>query len=220
MSTTVAVTNDPEGALAATADVVLPLHAGIEEGGVACLTFQATLAVLQLVAGRFTGAGPGVDELRPAVDAAAALRAGGASGSTSWRIASPPRPRRTRSPRQSGSIRAPVGADAAGGAAARCRRHRDGRLAPRRRLPVQAAGLHGAPLPRLAIRQRRPRVRARALVDDIAVGADVDGAAPNIPLDRGRGRLVALLMETGVDELAAAELWRRGVDRGDPALVP
>ena len=64
----------PTGALAATADVVLPLHAGVEEGGVACLTFQATLAVLQLLAGRVTGAGPGTDELRPAVDAAAALR--------------------------------------------------------------------------------------------------------------------------------------------------
>ena len=68
------MTNDPDGALAAIADVVLPLHAGIEEGGVACLTFQATLAVLQLLAGRVTGGGPGTDELRPAVDAAAALR--------------------------------------------------------------------------------------------------------------------------------------------------
>ena len=52
------MTNDPDGPLAATADIVLPLVAGVEEGGVACLTFQATLAVLQLLAASLTGAGP------------------------------------------------------------------------------------------------------------------------------------------------------------------
>src|SRR5262245_33616251 len=71
---TAAVTNDPDGELAAVADIVLPLHAGTEEGGVACLTFQATLAVLQLLAGTITGARSRVDQLRPAVDAATALR--------------------------------------------------------------------------------------------------------------------------------------------------
>ncbi len=73
---TLAVTNDPAGALAGTADHVLPLHAGVEEGGVACLTFQATVAALLLLAGRLTDAGPTVAELRPAVAAAAALRDG------------------------------------------------------------------------------------------------------------------------------------------------
>ena len=73
-SLTVAVTNDPEGPLAEVADVTLPLLAGTEGGGVACLTFQATLAVLQLVAGALSTGGPAVAELR-AVAAAEALRA-------------------------------------------------------------------------------------------------------------------------------------------------
>jgi hypothetical protein len=70
----VAVTNDPEGPLAADADLVLPLHAGTETGGVACITFMATLAVLHLLAG-VTAA-----DLRAAVAAASALR----DARTSW----------------------------------------------------------------------------------------------------------------------------------------
>ena len=57
------------------ADVVLPLHSGPEHGGVACVSFQATLAVLLLLAGRIGGrADPGVAGLRPAVELAASLR--------------------------------------------------------------------------------------------------------------------------------------------------
>ena len=47
--TVVAVTNKPESPLAETADVVLPLLSGEERGGVACRTFQATLAALGLL---------------------------------------------------------------------------------------------------------------------------------------------------------------------------
>ena len=50
-SRTVAITNVPDGPLGEVADVVLPLLAGAEEGGVACRTFQATLAVLHLLGG-------------------------------------------------------------------------------------------------------------------------------------------------------------------------
>ena len=76
-SATVAVTNVPGSAIEAPADVVLPLLSGPEEGGVACVSFQATLAVLLLLAGRVApGAGVSVAELRPAVDLAAALRDG------------------------------------------------------------------------------------------------------------------------------------------------
>jgi glutamine---fructose-6-phosphate transaminase (isomerizing) len=66
-SMTVAITNRPERALAEHADVVLPLHAGEETGGVSCRTFQATVALGHLL----TGSHP-VD-LRPAVDAQSAL---------------------------------------------------------------------------------------------------------------------------------------------------
>jgi glucosamine--fructose-6-phosphate aminotransferase (isomerizing) len=59
----VAVTNQPEGALAGRADVVVPLDAGVEASGIAGRTFRATIAALGLLAGVVT-----VDELRPAAD--------------------------------------------------------------------------------------------------------------------------------------------------------
>ena len=72
----VAITNDPESDLAGVADLVLPLLAGHEEGGVACLTYQATVAVLLLAAGRMTDDRPRVADLRPSVEAAAHIRDG------------------------------------------------------------------------------------------------------------------------------------------------
>lgn len=51
-SLVIAVTNDPESALAAEADHVLPLHAGAEASGIATRTFRATLAVLAMLIGR------------------------------------------------------------------------------------------------------------------------------------------------------------------------
>ncbi len=50
-SRTVAITNDPEAPLTARADIVLPLHAGEEAGGIACRSYLLTLAVLQLLVG-------------------------------------------------------------------------------------------------------------------------------------------------------------------------
>ncbi|MCC6224522.1 MAG: SIS domain-containing protein [Thermoleophilia bacterium] len=72
----VAVTNDPGGALAGAADVVLPLLAGEERGGIACKTYQATVAVLLLLCGRVLGSGPAAGDLRRAVEAAASVRDG------------------------------------------------------------------------------------------------------------------------------------------------
>jgi fructoselysine-6-P-deglycase FrlB-like protein len=48
----VAITNEPESALAQSSDTVLPLLAGEEAGGIACRTYQATVALLQLLVGR------------------------------------------------------------------------------------------------------------------------------------------------------------------------
>jgi glutamine---fructose-6-phosphate transaminase (isomerizing) len=73
-SMTVAITNDPESDLAHAAETVLPLLAGTEEGGVACLTYQATVAVLLLLVDRIANGGPQVADLRPAVEAGAHLR--------------------------------------------------------------------------------------------------------------------------------------------------
>lgn len=50
-SHTVAITNHPDRALAEPAEVVLPLLAGEETGGVSCRTFQTTVALLHLIAG-------------------------------------------------------------------------------------------------------------------------------------------------------------------------
>ena len=67
-----AITNDPAGPLAEAADAALPLLAGEERGGIACRTYQATVAVLLLLAGKLLG-GPAAAELRPAVEAVRAL---------------------------------------------------------------------------------------------------------------------------------------------------
>lgn len=61
----IAVTNDDTSRLAAAADVVIPLLAGDETGGIACRTFRATIAALAVL----TGTAP--DGLRPAVAALA-----------------------------------------------------------------------------------------------------------------------------------------------------
>lgn len=62
-SLVVAVTNDPGSRLASVADVVVPLEAGEETGGIACRTFRATIAALALLSGV---AVPGA--LRPTID--------------------------------------------------------------------------------------------------------------------------------------------------------
>jgi fructoselysine-6-P-deglycase FrlB-like protein len=67
VSRVVAVTNVPSGPLGEAADVVLPLLAGEEAGGIACRTYQATMAVLLLLAGA------GTEALRPAVESVANL---------------------------------------------------------------------------------------------------------------------------------------------------
>jgi glucosamine--fructose-6-phosphate aminotransferase (isomerizing) len=51
----VALTNDPRSSLAATADLVVELHAGDEKGGVACRTFQHTGLLLERLQGHLTG---------------------------------------------------------------------------------------------------------------------------------------------------------------------
>jgi fructoselysine-6-P-deglycase FrlB-like protein len=68
--TVVAVTNDPGSALADQADVVLPLLAGPERAGIATRTFRATIAVLALLIGRWTGGqgGATVEQLRSTVE--------------------------------------------------------------------------------------------------------------------------------------------------------
>lgn len=67
VSRTLALTNHPGRALGEVADEVVALRAGEEAGGIACKTYQATLALLHLM----TGAEP--DRLRRAAAAQAGL---------------------------------------------------------------------------------------------------------------------------------------------------
>lgn len=221
VGTTVAVTNDPEGPLSAVADVVLPLHTGVEEGGVACLTFQATLAVLQLLAGRVTGAGPGTEALRPAVDAAAALRAsrGAWLDELADRLAAAPATyavapaERLSSALQSALMLREGPRLAADGTETGDWLHVDVYLSKR---PGYTALLFpGSPFDEGVMAYARERGSAI-----VAVGTELVGTAQHVPVAGADDPLVALLVETGVAELVAAELWRRGVDGGDPALVP
>ncbi|MEV0155510.1 SIS domain-containing protein [Micromonospora sp. NPDC050686] len=70
----VALTNVPDSPLADIADLVVPMHAGVEAGGVACRSFQHTLVlVLDLaarLAARRSGTGTGPDTARLARRAA------------------------------------------------------------------------------------------------------------------------------------------------------
>ncbi|WP_433528938.1 SIS domain-containing protein [Micromonospora sp. CA-263727] len=52
----VALTNVPDSPLATSADLVVPMHAGTERGGVACRTFQHTLVLLLALVDRATEA--------------------------------------------------------------------------------------------------------------------------------------------------------------------
>jgi glucosamine--fructose-6-phosphate aminotransferase (isomerizing) len=219
-SRTVAVTNAPDGALAAVADLVLPLHAGVEEGGVACLTFQATLAVLQLLAARLTGGSPAATALRPAVDAAAALRA----SRREWldevadRVEAAPATyaiapaERLSSALQSALMLREGPRLAADATETGDWLHVDVYLSKR---PGYTALLFpGSRFDDGVLAYARERGSTI-----VAVGKALDGAAQHVPLERADDPLVALLVETGVAELMAAELWRRGVEAGDPALV-
>jgi glutamine---fructose-6-phosphate transaminase (isomerizing) len=206
---TVAITNVPGSAIEAEADAVLPLCAGEELGGVACVSFQATLAVLLALTGRLIGE-PSVDALRGAVDAASALRV----GREAWLE---PLVRLARAARTVHTI-AP--AERISSALQSALMLREGP-----RIPADAAetgdwlhvdvylskhpGYTALLFPGSRFdggvmewaRERRSSV--------IAVGAPVDGAALQVPYPGATDPLVATLVETGVAELLAAELWRR-----------
>jgi fructoselysine-6-P-deglycase FrlB-like protein len=69
-----ALTNHPASALAEAADLVVPMHAGEERGGVSCRTFQHTLALLLALESRLTGDGRDLPEwVRRSAEASADL---------------------------------------------------------------------------------------------------------------------------------------------------
>jgi fructoselysine-6-P-deglycase FrlB-like protein len=206
-SPTVAVTNVPGSAIEGHADVVLPLAVGPEHGGVACVSFQATLAVLLALVGRLTGM-PSVDDLRPAVEAGATLRASRAEWlgrlvelSIATRAIYTIAPaERISSALQSALMLREAPRLAADAAETGDWLHVDVYLSKH---PGYTAllfpGSRFDPGVLDWARQRDSTI--------VAVGSAVDGAALRIPYPGADDPLVATLVETGVAELLAAELW-------------
>jgi glutamine---fructose-6-phosphate transaminase (isomerizing) len=204
----VAVTNTPESPLAGVADVVLPLEAGEERGGVACRTYQATLAVLLLLAGRLLERDLG-PELEPAVAAAANLR----DGRERWleralevlggSLATIAPEERQCTAEQAALVfregpRIPADACETGDWS-----HVDVYLTrrPGYRALLFAGSRHDGDV--VAWLQRRGGAF-------VAVGGSVEGAALTVD-HAAHGSLAGLLCETTVAELLAAELWLRAL---------
>jgi fructoselysine-6-P-deglycase FrlB-like protein len=210
VSRTFAITNHPAGGdLGAVADATIPLHAGEEAGGVACKTFQATLAVLLLAAGVPR------DALRPAADAQAALldargtwldklldRLDGAHSVYALAPAS-----RISSSLQSALMlregpRIPADGTETGDWA-----HVDVYLS---KYPNYRALLFGgSPWDGAALEWLLPRG-----AQVVAVGRPIEGAVQHIPFPHAGDPLVAALVDVTVAELAAATWWRRRLDAG------
>ncbi|HWH92559.1 MAG TPA: SIS domain-containing protein [Baekduia sp.] len=209
-SRTVALTNHPDGGeLGAVADLVVGLNAGAEAGGVACKTFQATLATLLLATGI------PVEALHPAVAAQQALLDARhewlaplldlLEGAHSVYALAPAS--RISSSLQSALMlregpRIPADATETGDWS-----HVDVYLT---KYPnYRALMFGGSPYDAAAldwIAQRGAQI--------VAVGRPVPGAAQQIPFPHADDPLVAALVDVTVAELAAATWWRRRLDAG------
>jgi glutamine---fructose-6-phosphate transaminase (isomerizing) len=206
---TAAITNDPESDLAAAADVVLPLLAGEEAGGVACRTFQATVAVGHLLAGRAP------DDLRPAVAAQQALLdardawleplvAHLERAHTTYAIAPA---ERIASSLQSALMLREGPRVAADATETGDWLHVDVYLSKH---PGYTAVLFGGSRFDAGVMEWVAE-RGSTVV---CVGREVAGSALHVPFPGADDPLVASLVEVSALELAAAALWRRRVDAG------
>jgi len=209
VSRTVAITNDPDGALASGADVVLPLLAGDETGGVSCKTFQTTVALLHMLA----GARP--DDLLAAPDVQAGLfesagfwlepllhNLGGAH--TVYTIAPD---ERIASALEAALMFREGPRVAADATETSDWLHVDVYL-------TKHAGYRALLFPGSRFDagvMRWARERASTVV---AIGEPVGGAALSIPYEGAADPLIASLVETSVAELAAAEWWQQRVAAG------
>jgi glutamine---fructose-6-phosphate transaminase (isomerizing) len=207
-SRTIAVTNAADGGtLGAVADALVPLHAGTEQGGVACKTFQATLATLLLAA----GADP--DRLKRAAEAQQALL----DARDTWLVPlldalDPARTTYAIAPasRISSSLqsalmlregpRVPADATETGDWS-----HVDVYLSKH---PNYTALLYpGSPYDAEALDWLRQRGSTY-----VSIGRDAPGAQLHIPFPHADDDLVAALVDVTVAELAAAVWWRRRID--------
>jgi fructoselysine-6-P-deglycase FrlB-like protein len=206
----VAVTNRPESGLALQGDVVLPLLAGDERGGIACRTYQCTVAVLLALCGRLLGdesLSPG--RLLSAVDALRELHearerwVGSALeilGGGPLYVVAPEE--RLASAEQSALMlreapRVPAGACETGDWL-----HVDVYLTRR-------PGYRAILFPGSRFDGRLMEWIERRGSAVVSVGAPVPGAAYTVGYRLAAEPLIALLVETSAVELLAAELWAR-----------
>ncbi|HTU31116.1 MAG TPA: SIS domain-containing protein [Solirubrobacteraceae bacterium] len=208
-SRTIAVTNAPDARLREVADHVLPLLAGREHGGVACRTFQATLAVLLRLAGAAH------EELVPAVAAQAALLdrrdewlaplTAMLEGAHAINTVAPAA--RLSSALQSALMLREGPRIPAYGAETGDWLHVDVYLS---KYPGYLAVLFGGSRYDEGLMEWA-RERGSTVV---AVGRPVQDAALHISFDRPDDPYVCTLVETSVVELAAADWWRRRLQAG------
>jgi len=204
VSTVVAVTNRDDSELARGADVVVPVLAGPEEGGIACRSYACTLAVLLLAAGA------GGDAVRRAAQSSADLIARRSEwlppladlaegGAGVW--ASAPA-ERIGSSLQSALMLREAPRIVADGCETGDWLHVDVYLTkrPGYRLLLMPGSRYDAGV---------MEWRAERGFDVVCVGREVAGATATIPIAGHDEHVVACLTETVVAELLAAELWRR-----------
>jgi fructoselysine-6-P-deglycase FrlB-like protein len=206
----VALTNAPESSLADAADVVLDLACGVEEGGIACRSYQATLAMLFMLCDRYWNVGATPDLLQRAAQAQDTLF----ESRSHWL-----KPLVNRVDGGAGVwVTAP---DARFGSA--CQSALMLREAPR---IVADACETGDWLHVDVYLTKRPGYHLLLLTGSpydlevygwlkerdftiTAVGIDVVGSQPFIRLSGDDNPVIRALVETSVSELLAAELWRR-----------
>jgi glutamine---fructose-6-phosphate transaminase (isomerizing) len=208
-SQTLAMTNHPDADLAAAGDDVLPLLAGTEEGGIACRSFQTTLALLYLLAGvpaeRLRAAPRVQEEMLMSADGWLDPLLALVEGAHTVYTVAPAE--RISSALESALMlreapRVPADATETGDWL-----HVDVYLTkhPGYRALLFPGSRFDAGLMKWA-REREASV--------VAIGSPVDGAALRVPLDGAADPVVVSLVEVSVVELLAAEWWRRRLAGG------
>jgi len=204
VSRTLALTNNPDGTLGAVADAVVPLRAGEERGGIACKTFQATLALLHLMC----GVAP--DRLRRAAAAQADLfeRRGAwleplldllDGAHTVYAIA--PATRISSSLESALMFREGPRVNADGTETGDWT-HVDVYM-------TKHPGYRGLLFPGSPFDGEVMRWAAERDSSIVSIGRPVDGTVQQVEFDGAEDPVVCSLLDASVAELAAAELWRR-----------
>jgi fructoselysine-6-P-deglycase FrlB-like protein len=203
-SRVVAITNRPGSALAASADEAVDVLAGTEQGGIACRSFACTQAVLALMCGASaeqvqraaTAAQELLDGREQWLGALADLVTGGAGV---W-VSGPAE--RFGSVQQSALMLREAPRIVAGACETGDWLHVDVYLTKR---PGYALLL----LPGSRYDAELIEWRAKRAFEVISVGRELDGASMAVPFSGADDHLTAVLVETIVAELLAAELWQR-----------